>query len=183
MKPAEIRDQLSDVLTGPLAALGLDLESVDVTPAGNRRLVRIAVDKDGGVTLDQIAEATKEIGRVLDDTDVMGERPYTLEVSSPGVDRPLTLSRHWRRNAGRLVKLTTQAGETLAGRVVEADEETVVLDVTGRRRTFALADVAKARVQVEFNRKAAPEDEPDDDEPDDEAADTDDEDVVEERDS
>lgn len=157
MNQAEIQDQLCDVLTGPMASLGLDLEAVDLTPAGNRRLLRIAVDKDGGVTLDEIASATKEISRVLDDSDVMGERAYTLEVSSPGVDRPLTLPRHWRRNAGRLVKLTTTAGETLTGRVTEPEEETVVLEITGRRRTITIADVAKAKVQVEFNRKPDPD--------------------------
>ena len=77
-----------------------------ITPAGKRRILRIAVDKDGGVTLDEVAEATREVNRVLDESDVMGEQPYTLEVTSRGVDRPLTLPRHWRRNADRLVKVT-----------------------------------------------------------------------------
>ena len=133
----DIGDLLSSALTAPLLALGLDLEAVEVTPAGKRRLLRVAVDKDGGVTLDDVAEATKEVGRLLDDSDVMGSQPYTLEVSSPGIDRPLTHPRHWRRNAGRLVKLTTTANET----------------VTGRRRRFAYDDVGKAKVQVELNRK------------------------------
>jgi len=133
----DIGDLLSSALTAPLLALGLDLEAVEVTPAGKRRLLRVAVDKDGGVTLDDVAEATKEVGRLLDDSDVMGSQPYTLEVSSPGIDRPLTHPRHWRRNAGRLVKLTTTTNET----------------VTGRRRRFAYDDVGKAKVQVELNRK------------------------------
>ena len=71
---------------------------MEITPAGKRRILRIAVDKDGGVTLDDVAEATREISRVLDASDAMGEQPYTLEVTSRGVDRPLTLPRHWRRN-------------------------------------------------------------------------------------
>ena len=96
----------------PLRALGLDLEAVDITPAGKRRILRVAVDKDGGVTLDEVAEATREVDRVLDDSDVMGEQPYTLEVTSRGVDRPLTLPRHWRRNADRLVKVTFADGES-----------------------------------------------------------------------
>ena len=62
-------------------------------------MLRVAVDKDGGVTLDDVADATREVNRVLDGSDVMGEQPYTLEVTSRGVDRPLTLPRHWRRNA------------------------------------------------------------------------------------
>ena len=146
------RDRLAEVLTEPLAASGLDVEGIEVTPAGRRRLLRVAVDKDGGVTMDDIADATKEVSRLLDEADVMGEQPYTLEVTSPGTDRPLTLPRHWRRNASRLVKVTTKDGATLTGRVRASDENTATLDVDGSERVLALADVAKARVQIEFNR-------------------------------
>ena len=103
------RDEIENELIDPLAALGLDVEAVEITPAGKRRVLRVAVDKDGGVTLDDVADATREVSRVLDDSDVMGEQPYTLEVTSRGVDRPLTLPRHWRRNVGRLVKVTSRA--------------------------------------------------------------------------
>jgi ribosome maturation factor RimP len=148
----DTRDRLSSVLTSPLQAAGLDLEAVEITPAGKRRLVRVAVDKDGGVNLDDIADATKQVSRLLDDSDVMGEQPYTLEVTSPGIDRPLSLPRHWRRNVSRLVKVTTTGNETLTGRIIEADDQRAVLDVKGVTRSIDLADVAKARVQVEFNR-------------------------------
>ena len=149
------RDRIAAAITDPLGALGLDLEAVEVTPAGKRRLLRVAVDQDGGVTLDEIAEAAREVSQALDESDAMGEAPYTLEVTSRGVDRPLTLPRHWRRNHDRLVKVTTAQGETLTGRIGESDEDRVVLDVSGRPRTIPYADVAKALVQVEFNRKRA----------------------------
>ena len=141
-------------ISGPLRDLALDVEAVEVTPAGKRRVLRIAVDKDGGVTLDDVADATREVNRVLDDSDVMGEQPYTLEVTSRGVDRPLTLPRHWRRNTGRLVKVTTHDGRTHTGRVLSADDEAATLDVDGTPRVVALADVTKAYVQIEFNRPA-----------------------------
>ena len=147
-----IRD-LAGVLTDPLAAVGLDIEAIELTPAGKRRVLRVAVDKDGGVSLDDIADATKEVSRLLDDSDVLGEHPYTLEVTSPGADRPLTLPRHWRRNQTRLVDLTTQDGENLTGRIVATDEERATLDVEGQQREISFADVAKAKVQIEFNRK------------------------------
>lgn len=150
-------DRLASVLTGPLQAVGLDVEAVEVTPVGKRRLVRVAVDKDGGVNLDDIADATREVSRLLDDSDVLGEQPYTLEVTSPGVDRPLTLPRHWRRNLARLVKVTTTGGETFVGRVTEAGEAAAVLDVAGAARTATYAEVRTARVQIEFNRPGAPE--------------------------
>ena len=148
-----IRDRIEAELDDPLRALGLDIEAVDITPAGKRRILRVAVDKDGGVTLDEVAEATREVNRVLDESDVMGEQPYTLEVTSRGVDRPLTLERHWRRNASRLVKVTFTDGETVTGRILEAAAESVVLDVDGARREVAYAEVKKALVQVEFNRQ------------------------------
>ncbi len=148
------RERLVEELTQPLLAMGLDLEAVEVTPAGRRRVLRVAVDKDGGVTMDDVADSTKEISRLLDASDVMGEHAYTLEVTSPGVDRPLTLPRHWRRNLGRLVKVVTRDGTAVTGRVVAQDDASTSLDVNGATRVVALADVAKAHVQVEFNRPA-----------------------------
>ena len=149
----QTRDRLAGVLTDPLSAVGLDVEAIELTPAGRRRLLRVAVDKDGGVTMDDIAEATKEVSRLLDDSDVMGEQPYTLEVTSPGTDRPLTLPRHWRRNAGRLVKVSCGDGRTVTGRITSCDDDRAVLDVDGSTEQVAFAEVAKARIQIEFNRK------------------------------
>jgi len=143
--------RLVEILAAPVQALGLDLERVDVTPAGKRRIVRVAVDRDGGVTLDDIAEATRAVSSALDDADPLGDRPYTLEVSSPGVDRPLTLPRHWRRNAGRLVKVTLLDGTQMTGRVVGSDEEVAHVDVSGIERPVRLDQVKRAKVQIEFN--------------------------------
>jgi ribosome maturation factor RimP len=133
--------------------VGLDVEAVELTPAGRRRLLRVAVDKDGGVTLDDIADATKQVSRILDTSDVMGEQPYTLEVTSPGTDRPLTLPRHWRRNEGRLVKVTLTDGRALTGRITSSDDRGAVLDVDDTLHELAYDDVSRAKVQIEFNRK------------------------------
>ena len=154
MSTADTRDRLAEALTGPLDALGLDLEAVDLTSAGKRRVLRVAIDKDGGVTMDDIADATREVSRLLDDTDVMGAQPYTLEVSSPGVDRPLTLPRHWRRNARRLVKVTLREGDPVIGRITASDDEGAVLDVEGDERRIEYADVRKAKVQIEFKKES-----------------------------
>lgn len=145
-------ERLTAELAPVVSELGLDLEAVELTPAGKRRVLRIAVDKDGGVTLDDVAAADRAVSQVLDGSDAMGEQPYTLEVTSRGVDRPLTLPRHWRRNEGRLVKVTLVGGEELAGRIGAASEGAVSLDVAGEETEVAYADVAKAVVQIEFNR-------------------------------
>ena len=147
------RERLVEELTPPLLANGFDLEAVEVTPAGRRRLLRVAVDKDGGVTMDEIAEATKQVSALLDTSDVMGEQPYTLEVTSPGVDRPLTLPRHWRRNEGRLVKVDLKDGGGVTGRILGSGEESAELGTDDGTRTLRFDDVAKARIQVEFNKK------------------------------
>ena len=148
--------RIQDELTVPLSELGLDLEAVELTPAGKRRVLRIAVDQDGGVTLDEVAAATKRIDEVLETSDALGEHPYTLEVTSRGVDRPLTLPRHWRRNHDRLVKCTLTDGEVLTGRITASDDDGVDLDVDGTPRRLGYDAVEKALVQVEFNRKKAP---------------------------
>lgn len=145
--------QLRTLLGAPLAALDLDLEDIDIATAGKRRLLRIAVDKDGGVGMDEIADATREVSLVLDTSEVMGERQYTLEVGSPGVDRPLTEPRHWRRNQDRQVKVKLGDGSSFTGRVSGSDEDTARLEVAGRERVVRLADVVSARVQIEFKRK------------------------------
>ncbi|XVQ16036.1 ribosome maturation factor RimP [Spirillospora sp. CA-255316] len=122
---------LTRLLAPAVAAAGFDLEEVDVRPAGRRRLVRIVVDADGGVSLDDVALLSQTASGLLDDSEVMGAGPYVLEVTSPGVDRPLTEPRHWRRAAGRLVVAPLAEGGQIEGRVVSADEESVVIDVVG----------------------------------------------------
>ncbi len=153
MTAAQTRDRLASLLVEPLAGLGLDLEAVDLSSAGRRRVLRIAVDRDGGVSLDDVADATREISKVIDASDVMGEQPYTLEVGSPGVDRPLTHPRHWRRNHDRLVDVRLADGSQVLGRIVASDDLTATLRVEGEDQQVALAEVEKARIQIEFKRK------------------------------
>jgi ribosome maturation factor RimP len=161
-QPDAVRDRIEQELATPLGALGLDVEAVELTPAGKRRVLRIAVDGDQGVSLDDVAAATRTVSEVLDASDVMGEQPYTLEVTSRGVDRPLTLPRHWRRNTGRLVAVTTTEGAGFTGRITGSGEESATLDVDGTTREVPYAEVAKALVQVEFNRKTDGPDDTDD---------------------
>jgi ribosome maturation factor RimP len=148
-------------LLEPLAAeAGLDLEDVKVSQAGNRRQVQIDVDADGGVDLDAIAEFSRLVGQALDDSDLMGSAAYVLEVGSPGAERPLDEPRHWRRAEGRLARVVLVDGGEITARILESDEDGALVEVQpvkgrGRpkERRLAFAEVAWARVQVEFNRK------------------------------
>ena len=161
--------KVASVLEPVVHAAGMDLETVRVSPAGRRRLLRLVVDADGGVGLDQIAEISREVSARLDASGVMGEVPYTLEVSSPGVDRPLTEPRHWRRAQGRLVSVplavpdgtassSITAGArrppTIEGRVLVAGDTAVTLEVDGDHLELDYAELGPGRVQVEFGRVA-----------------------------
>lgn len=150
-------------VVGPVvAAFGLDLEDVSVTAAGRRRLLRIAVDRDGGVSLDDVAAVSQRVSETLDESDVMGGQPYVLEVGSPGVDRPLTEPRHWRRAVGHLVAVTLHSGPPFTGRVLVVDADGAVLDVPGGDHRVAFADVVRAKVEVEFRRGPADDEDADD---------------------
>ena len=175
------RSRVRAVIEPVVVAAGFDLEDVTLSRAGRRHVVRVLVDADGGISLDDVAVVSREISQALDTAEenqgevLAGE--YQLEVGSPGVDRPLTLPRHWRRNVSRLVTVTV-AGRSLTGRVTAAEETGVVLDVEGKSSEIPYADLGPGRVQIEFKRldEAVFPDEPAEGEPDDDEDDDDDED-------
>ncbi|HVF19344.1 MAG TPA: ribosome maturation factor RimP [Mycobacteriales bacterium] len=146
---AQVRTAIEPVLV----AAGFHLEDVEVRSAGSRRLVQVLVDRDSGVSLDDVADASRAVSAVLDEVDVL-PGAYVLEVSSPGVDRPLTELRHWRRNVGRLVAVTPVEGKPYTGRVVSVDDDCAVVAVAGAERRVDLASVRRAVVEVEFKRAA-----------------------------
>ena len=152
-------ERIVGLLEPAVAALGMDLEGVKITSAGRRRLLRIVVDADGGVSLDDMALASRELSATLDRAAAMGEVSYTLEVSSPGVDRPLTEPKHWRRAVGRVVSapLRSQPGTsatapdaTVTGRVAGTDSSGVRIDVDGASREFGYSELGPGRIQIEF---------------------------------
>ncbi len=148
------RARIAALVEPVVEAAGYDLEELVVVAAGRRSLVKVVVDADGGITLDDIADVSRAVSTALDEADdagLVGKSPYTLEVTSRGVDRPLTEPRHWRRNVGRLVNV--QVGEDmLTGRIVEASDAGAVLDVAGARREAGYAQLGPGKVQVEFSR-------------------------------
>ena len=169
------------VIEPVVVAAGFDLEDVNLSRAGRRHVVRVLVDADGGISLDDVAVVSREISQALDTADeTQGEvlaGEYQLEVGSPGVDRPLTLPRHWRRNVSRLVTVTV-AGRSLTGRVTAADDTGVVLDVDAEAHRLPYAELGPGKVQIEFKRldEAVFPDEPDDGEPEEDEDEDDDED-------
>jgi ribosome maturation factor RimP len=154
-RPDVPRERLVTMLTPVVAEGGLDLEDIDVRPAGKRLLVRVVVDADGGAVLDAVAGVSNAVGEAIDESGLLGETPYVLEVTSPGVDRPLTEPRHWRRAQGRLVAVTYHQAPAVVGRLISCDDEAALLDVDGTQTQVTYSDVARAVVQVEFGKAAA----------------------------
>ena len=151
------RERLATAIEPAVTAAGYELEKVSVSPAGRRTVVRVVVDADAGVSLDDVATVSRAVTDVLDshDTELFGDTPYVLEVTSPGVDRPLTEPRHWRRAIGRLVAVPV-AGVPTRARVTAADDDGVELtDEAGHRGRHGWAELGRGKVQVEFGRVGA----------------------------
>lgn len=160
---AATHERLVALVSPVIERAGYELEELVLTPMGRRSLLRVVIDRDDGISLDDVAGMSHAIADVLDDDEgVIGKAPYVLEVTSPGVDRPLTQARHWRRANGRLVEVTAVLGRTddgtataerlLRGRVAGFDGSAVTLTVDGADRVLPLADLGPGRVQLEFNR-------------------------------
>lgn len=158
-------EKLRGLVEPLVSAEQLDLEEIEMSRAGRRRVLRIIVDSEEGVELDACADLSRAISAKLDETDAMGEEEYVLEVSSPGADRPLTEHRHYVRATGRLARLTLNEGGELVARILAVDEEGLDLEVPGVKgrkptsRRIAFDEIAKARVELEFNRKDKKEEE------------------------
>jgi ribosome maturation factor RimP len=152
------RARIAALVESVVAQAGYDLEDLAISQAGRRSLVRVVVDGDGGVSLDAIAEVSRAVSAALDEADaengLTGRSPYTLEVTSPGVDRPLTLPRHWARNVGRLVTLTLD-GKPLTGRITACTADAVTLDIGGEAREISYSAAGPGKVQVEFTKPKA----------------------------
>ncbi|KKD05170.1 ribosome maturation factor RimP [Streptomyces sp. WM6386] len=158
-------ERLRELLEPLVSSQGLDLEEISVDSVGRKRVLSVVVDSDTGADLDQIADVSRALSAKLDETNAMGEGEYTLEVGTPGAERPLKEHRHYVRAVDRLVKFQlTEGGEVIA-RILEVDDEGLDVEVPGVKgrkatsRRLAFSDIDKARVQVEFNRKDKKEEE------------------------
>ena len=143
-----LRDQIFELVAPLVSNAGLVLEEVQVQTPGKHRFVTVIVDSETGLNLDQVTDASRLVGEAMDGASFMGDAPYTLEVTSPGVDRPLTAPRHWRKNVDRLVKIIKLDGQICKGRIASSTEDEVTLDCC----TVAFADIKRATIEVEFNR-------------------------------
>jgi ribosome maturation factor RimP len=152
-----LKDQIAELITPALQEAGYYLEDINVVSPGNHRIVTVIVDGETALNLDQVTVASKLVSELVDEATFMGETPFTLEVTSPGIDRPLTLPRHFAKNVTRLLKVTQSDGVVLTGRITSNTDIDVTLSVVEKKETkevvIALADIKRAVVEIEFNRK------------------------------
>ena len=152
-----LKDQISELVTPAVSQAGFYLEDVHVATPGSHRIVTCIVDGDSSLNLDQVTTVSRLISELLDEATFMGETPFTLEVTSPGVDRPLTAPRHFKKNVDRLLKVIKVDGSEVTGRILSNTDQDVTLSVTvkkeSREEVVALVDIKRAVVEIEFNRK------------------------------
>ena len=153
--PGELASRLQPIVAEAVTAAGFDLDSFEVQQAGRRQLVKVVVDSDDGIGLDEVAEVSRKVAAALDENEHVLASAYTLEVTSPGLDRPLTERRHWRRARFRLVKVTPAEGAAFIGRVGHAGADAARVLEGGEIRDVRYAGVAKAVVEIEFKQPPA----------------------------
>jgi ribosome maturation factor RimP len=145
-------EELIGLLNPVVAEFSLDLDDLTLSKAGKRRVLEVTLDGDEGVDLDEVAAVSRAISEVLDETDVMGSLPYTLEVGTRGVNRPLVKPVHWARNIGRLVVV---AGDAInaTGRIVKFVDPMVTLEIGNQERTLSITEISRANIEVEFKKR------------------------------
>jgi len=152
-----LSEKITELVKPAVEKAGFFLEDVHVVSPGKHRIITCIVDGQVSLNLDQVTSVSREISELLDVANFMDESPFTLEVTSPGVDRPLTLLRHWQKNLNRLVKVVKQDGSVVSGRITTLEESHVLLteDIKGKSKehTVQFADIKRATVEIEFNRK------------------------------
>jgi len=152
-----LKDQISELVTPAVSDQGFYLEDVHVATPGSHRIVTCIVDGDASLNLDQVTTVSRVISELLDEAPFMGETPFTLEVTSPGVDRPLTQPRHFAKNIDRLLKIVKLDGSEVTGRILSNTDQDVTLTLTVKKeiieQTVSLSEIKRAVVEIEFNRK------------------------------
>lgn len=152
-----INQSITELLKSAVENAGFFLEEVLVSNPGNHRIVTCVVDGTQPLNLDEVTVVSRLISELLDESNLIGDDAFTLEVTSPGVDRPLTQRRHWEKNVSRIISMVMKDGTVLIARLTELgdDDATFVENIKGRMKTHTvvLADIKRAHVEVEFNRK------------------------------
>ncbi len=154
---ASVQDRLWDRIDPYVAAEGVELDDIEILGGG--QIVRVTVDANDPIGVDVIAELSKGIGRLIEEDDPF-TGSYTLEVSSPGLERKLTRVNHYKKAIGRSIRVKTFAGvdgeKNHQGALISADERGFVVDIDGTERKFQYGDVSLTRTIFTWEKGARP---------------------------
>ncbi|MFM7451205.1 MAG: ribosome maturation factor RimP [Actinomycetota bacterium] len=146
-------DNLNELLAPVVKASGLLLEEIKVIPVGRSRIISVMVDhEERNLNLDEVAASSRVISEILENYSQLGDNPFTLEVTSPGVDRPLVKAYQWKKNLGRLISIVKVDGEKLIGRLKSLDFDSASLEVKSGKVSILFSDIKRATVEIKFNR-------------------------------
>ena len=142
------KEQVAAAITPVIESLGFYVEDIAITSAGKRSMLTVIVDGDTHLSLDQVTVATKAISEIVENLPTLGNNPFTLEVTSPGLDRPLTKPRHWQKNKDRLIKIILNDGKQITGRIKDSTQSAVTVD----EQVINFADMKRATLEIEFKQ-------------------------------
>jgi ribosome maturation factor RimP len=142
------KEQVAAAITPAIESLGFYVEDIAITSAGKRSMLTVIVDGDTHLSLDQVTVATKAISEIVENLPTLGNNPFTLEVTSPGLDRPLTKPRHWQKNKDRLIKIILNDGKEITGRIKDSTQSAVTVD----EQVINFADMKRATLEIEFKQ-------------------------------
>jgi ribosome maturation factor RimP len=142
------KEQVTAAITPIIESLGFYVEDIAITAAGKRSMLTVIVDGDTHLSLDQVTVATKAISEIVENLPTLGNNPFTLEVTSPGLDRPLTKPRHWQKNKDRLIKIILNDGKEITGRIKDSTQSAVTVD----EQVINFADIKRATLEIEFKQ-------------------------------
>lgn len=150
----EIDKKIGELIDQVIDELSLELVEYDVFQAGKRKILRIYIHKNGGVNVDDCAAVSRKLGALLELEDLISSA-YTLEVSSPGIDRPLKTIKDYQRNYNQMLRMSfdekVEGKNFLIVELVKADEENVSVLYQGKSLQISYANILNAKVEVQFN--------------------------------
>ena len=143
----ELLPQIEQIIVPIIEDSGCELVDIVVAGVGSSSVLRVFVHRDGGLNIDEIAKLSRKISEALDVADIVHHR-YFLEVSSPGLDRPLHSIRDFSRNIGENVRIVKHSGETFEGELLESNSDVVVIEKDGRRLEIPVNEISVGKIII-----------------------------------
>lgn len=158
MVSIDVDSQIWTIAQEVVSGLGFELVDIELTGNRSQQLIRIFIQKPEGILLSDCAAVSRKLGELFDDKNVI-ENSYRLEISSPGIERPLRKVRDFERYVGHRVRIRLKSKKEgkrrIVGKIVEVDDNMIhiISSKNGEKASFSLADIAKANLDVDWDKE------------------------------